>query len=182
MESQHPPSHFSPAGRLQEQTHYHDPYQQSVDSRYTDVQNQSHHSSSHQQFSFVDASMQRLSGHSQEAASVGLEPSYTSDGHSYSARDGTSTGDPNASFEQANLPTNPSVHQQEVPSSYSSFAGNYLFNILKLQVKLMWKWLINQYSKIYLYCSIYDVNLLKFCSKRNHGSWNRMSHDLIHAI
>lgn len=132
MENQHPQPHYSPAGRLPEQTHYHDPYQQSVDPRYTDVQNQSQSSSGYQQFPFVDPPMQRNSGHSQEAASVSLEAAYTSDGHSYSARD----GDPTVSFEQANLPTNPSVHSQEVPSSYSSVAGNYLFNILKLQVKL----------------------------------------------
>ena len=155
MESQHPQSHFSPAGRVQEQSHYHDQYQQSVDARYTDAQNQSHPSSTYQQFSYLDASAQRLSGHSQDAASVSLETSYTSDGHSYGARDGTGIGDPTVSFEQGNLPTNPSVHQQEVPSSYSSVTGNYLFSILKLQVKLcsstLWKWLINQLSNISLY-------------------------------
>ncbi|CAI8608757.1 unnamed protein product [Vicia faba] len=123
METQHPQSHYSHTGRLPEQTHYHDPYQQSVDPRYTDVQNQSHPSSGYQQFSFVDPAMQRNSGHSQEAASVSLEAAYTSDGHSYSARDGTSIGDPTVSFEQANFPTNPSVHPQEVPTSYSSVAG-----------------------------------------------------------
>nr|KYP49368.1 hypothetical protein KK1_028911 [Cajanus cajan] len=123
MESQHPQSHFSPAGRLQEQSHYHDQYQQHVDSHYADIQNQSHPSSSYQQFSYLDASAQRLSGHSQEAAPVSLETPYTSDGLSYSARDGTSIGDSTISFEQGNLPTNPSVHQQEVPSSYSSVAG-----------------------------------------------------------
>lgn len=143
MESQHLQSHFSPSGRLQEQSHYHDQYQQPVDSRYTEVQNQSHPPSSYQQFSFLDASVHRQSGHSQEAASVSLEASYTLDGHSYSARDKTSIGDPNVSFEQGNLPTNSSVHQQEVPSSYSSVAGNYLFSVLKLQVKLcsstLWK-------------------------------------------
>ncbi|RYR18196.1 hypothetical protein Ahy_B03g062824 isoform C [Arachis hypogaea] len=123
MESQHPQPHFSPAGRVQEQNHYHDQYQQSADSRYTDVQNQSHPSSTYQQFSYLDASAQRLSGHSQDAASISLETSYTSDGHSYGARDGTNTGDPTVPFEQGNLPTNPSVHQQEVPSSYSSVTG-----------------------------------------------------------
>ncbi|MED6180704.1 hypothetical protein PIB30_012580 [Stylosanthes scabra] len=123
MESQNPQSQFSPAGRVQEQSHYHDQYQQSVDSRYTDVQNQSHPSSTYQQFSYLDASAQRLPGHSQDAASVSLETSYTSDGHSFGARDGTNTGDPTVSFEQGNLPTNPSVHQQEVPSSYSSVPG-----------------------------------------------------------
>jgi beta-arabinofuranosyltransferase len=127
MDNQHPQPHYSPAGRLPEQTHYHDPYQQSVDPRYTDVQNHSHSSSGYQQFSFVDPSMQRNSGHSQEAPSANLEAAYTSDGHSYSTRDGTSVGDPTTSFEQANLPTFPSVHPQEVPSSYSSVAGNYLF-------------------------------------------------------
>lgn len=151
-ESQHPQSHFSPAGRMQEQSHYHDQYQLSVDSHYTDVQNQSHPSASYQQFSYLDASVQRISGHSQEPASVSLETSYTQDGHSYSARDGTDIGDLTVSFEQGNLPTNPSVHQQEVPSSYSSVAGNCLFSILKLQVKLLWKWIINQYSGICLYC------------------------------
>lgn len=151
MENQHPQSHFPPAGRLQEQSHYHDQYQQPVDSYYTDVQHQSHPSSSYQQFSYLDASVQRHSGHSQEVASVSLETPYTSDGHSYSARNGTGIGDSTVSFEQGNLPTNPSVHQQEVPSSYSSVAGNYLFGILKLQVKHLWKWIINQYFGICLY-------------------------------
>ncbi|KAK7361566.1 hypothetical protein VNO77_03636 [Canavalia gladiata] len=123
MENQHPQPHFSPAGRLQEHSHYHDQYQQSVDSRYADIQNQSHPSSSYQQFSFLDASVQRLSGHSQEAASVSLEASYASDGHSYSGRAGTSIGDSTVSFDQGNLSTNQPVHQQEVPSSYSSVAG-----------------------------------------------------------
>ncbi|CAJ1940203.1 unnamed protein product [Sphenostylis stenocarpa] len=132
MESQHPQTHFSPAGRLHEQNHYHDQYQQSVDSHYTDVQNQSHSTSSqshptssYQQFSYLDASVHRLSGHSQEAAPFSLETSYTQDGHSYSARDGTSIRDSNVSFEQGNLPTNPSVNQQEVPSSYCSVAVSF---------------------------------------------------------
>ncbi|KAG5001645.1 hypothetical protein JHK87_022717 [Glycine soja] len=127
-ESQHPQSHFSPAGRMQEQSHYHDQYQLSVDSHYTDVQNQTHPSASYQQFSYLDASVQRISGHSQEPASASLEASYNQDGHSCSARNGTGIGDSTVSFEQGNLPTNPSVHQQEVPSSYSSVAGNCLFN------------------------------------------------------
>ncbi|KAL2618562.1 hypothetical protein AAZV13_08G253200 [Glycine max] len=122
-ESQHPQSHFSPAGRMQEQSHYHDQYQLSVDSHYTDVQNQTHPSASYQQFSYLDASVQRISGHSQEPASASLEASYNQDGHSCSARNGTGIGDSTVSFEQGNLPTNPSVHQQEVPSSYSSVAG-----------------------------------------------------------
>lgn len=84
---------------------------------------QPHPPSGYQQFSFVDPAMQRNSGHSQEAASVSLEAAYTSDGHSYSARDATSIGDPTVSFEHANFPTNPSVHPQEVPTSYSSVAG-----------------------------------------------------------
>ncbi|BAT74724.1 hypothetical protein VIGAN_01245500 [Vigna angularis var. angularis] len=123
MESQHPQTHFSPAGRLHEQNHYHDQYQQSVDSHYTDVQNQSHSTSSYQQFSYLDTSAQRLSGHSQDAVPVSLETSYAQDGHSYSARDGTSIRDSNVSFEQGSMQANPSVHQQEVPSSYSSVAG-----------------------------------------------------------
>ncbi|KAK8470815.1 hypothetical protein PHAVU_003G065200 [Phaseolus vulgaris] len=120
LESQHPQTHFSPAGRLHEQNQFHDQYQQSVDPHYTDVQNQSH--PTYQQFSYLDTSVQRHSGHSQDGVPVSLETSYAQDGHSYSARDGTSIRDSNVSFEQGNLPTNPSVHQQEVPSSYSSVA------------------------------------------------------------
>lgn len=152
MESQHPQSQFPPAGRLQEQSHFHDQYQQSVDSRHTDLQNQSHPLSSYSQFSVSDASMQRLPGHQQEAASVSSETSYTPDGHlSYNARDGTATGDPTVAFQhQGTVPTNPSVHQQEVPSSYNSVTGNYLFGMLNLLVKrcsrILWKWLINEYS------------------------------------
>ncbi|XP_019439224.1 PREDICTED: transcription elongation regulator 1-like isoform X2 [Lupinus angustifolius] len=126
MESQHPNSHFSPAGRLQEQSHYHDQYQQSVDPRYAEIQNQPHPPSSYQQFSYMDASAHRLSGHSQEAAPVSLESSYASDGHSYGARDRASIGDPNVSFKHGNPPSNSSFHQQEVPSSYSSVAGNQI--------------------------------------------------------
>ncbi|XP_054808750.1 uncharacterized protein LOC129310871 [Prosopis cineraria] len=122
---QHPQSQFSPAGRSQEQSHYHDQYQQPVDSRYPDIQNQSHPSSSYPQFSSSDASMQRLPGHQEEHASVSSEAPYASDSHlSYSARDGTTTGDPTVAYQhQGNLPTNPLVHQQEVPSSYSSVTG-----------------------------------------------------------
>ncbi|KAI9074126.1 hypothetical protein K1719_043897 [Acacia pycnantha] len=127
MESQHqhPQPQFSPAGRSQEQSHYHDQYQQPVDSRYPDVQNQSHPSSSYPQFSSSDPSMQRLPGH-QEHASVSSEAPYASDGHlSYNTRDGTTTGDPTVAYQHlGNLPSNPSVHQQEVPSSYSSVTGN----------------------------------------------------------
>ncbi|XP_028783962.1 transcription elongation regulator 1 [Neltuma alba] len=129
MESQHQhsQSQFSPAGRSQEQSHYHDQYQQPVDSRYPDIQNHSHPSSGYPQFSSSDASMQRrLPGHQEEHASVSSEAPYASDGHlSYNSRDGTTTGDPTVAFQhQGNLPTNTSVHQQEVPSSYSSVAGN----------------------------------------------------------
>lgn len=138
MESQYPQSQFSPAGRLQDQSHYHDQYQQSVEPRYPDIQSQSHPSSNYPQFSVSDASMQRLPGPQPEAASVSSETSYAADGHlSYSARDGTATGDPTVAFQhQGSLPTNPSVHQQEVPSSYSSVTGNYLLGILNLLVKL----------------------------------------------
>ncbi|KAI4314388.1 hypothetical protein L6164_027302 [Bauhinia variegata] len=125
MESQQSQSQFAPAGKPQEQNHYYDQYQQSVDSRYPDFQNQSHPSSSYQQFAIPDASLQQFQGHPQELASVSSETSYTSDGHlHYGTRDGTTAGDPTVAFQrQGNLPTNQSVHQQEVPSSYSSVTG-----------------------------------------------------------
>ncbi|KAL5070467.1 hypothetical protein RYX36_021354 [Vicia faba] len=113
METQHPESQYSHTRRLLEQTHYHDTYHQSVDPRYSDVQNQSHPSSGYQQFSFVDPNMQRNSGHSHEVASVNLEEANTSDRHSYSARDRTNIGDQTVLFEQENFPTNPSVHPHE---------------------------------------------------------------------
>ncbi|KAI9111642.1 hypothetical protein K1719_017332 [Acacia pycnantha] len=73
----------------------------------------------------INPSMQRLPGH-QEHASVSSEAPYASDGHlSYNTRDGTTTGDPTVAYQHlGNLPSNPSVHQQEVPSSYSSVTGN----------------------------------------------------------
>lgn len=63
-----------------------------------------------------------------ETASVSLEAAYTSDRHSYSARDRASIGDSIVSFERANFPTNPSFHLQEVPTSYSSVTGKKAAN------------------------------------------------------
>ncbi|KAI4328168.1 hypothetical protein L6164_020546 [Bauhinia variegata] len=119
MESQHSQSQFAPAGNPQEQNHYYDQYQHSAESHYPDFQNQSHPSSSYQQFPVPDASQQQqFQGHPQEVAS------FSSDGHlPYTTRDGTTTGDTTVALYQGNFPTNPSVHQQEVPSSYSSVTG-----------------------------------------------------------
>ncbi|KAF3944800.1 hypothetical protein CMV_028767 [Castanea mollissima] len=100
MENQHSQSQFTPAGRIEDQSHYYDQYPQSVDSHYSDIQNQSHPASSYQQFPVSDAHLP------------------------YNVRDGTLAGDSSAMFhQQGNMPASSSVHQQEVPSSYSSITG-----------------------------------------------------------
>ncbi|KAL4638946.1 hypothetical protein ACB092_03G182700 [Castanea dentata] len=100
MENQHSQSQFTPAGRIEDQSHYYDQYPQSVDSHYSDIQNQSHLASSYQQFPVSDAHLP------------------------YNVRDGTLAGDSSAMFhQQGNMPASSSVHQQEVPSSYSSITG-----------------------------------------------------------
>ena len=127
MQDQLVQSQITPAGRPEEQNRFHDPYSQAVDSHYMDAQ-QSLSTSSYQQFPVPAASLQRPpTTYPNETLSNCSGPSsYIPDGHlPYYVRDGTSALDPNGGFlHQESLPTISSVHQQEVPSSYSSVSGN----------------------------------------------------------
>lgn len=127
MENQHSQSQFTPAGRIEDQSHYYDQYPQSVDSHYSDIQNQSHPASSYQQFPVSGVPLLWPSVlHTQENAFSSEPFSHVPDAHlPYSVRDGTLAGDSSAMFhQQGNMPASSSVHQQEVPSSYSSITGN----------------------------------------------------------
>ncbi|EXB82534.1 UDP-galactose:fucoside alpha-3-galactosyltransferase [Morus notabilis] len=123
MENQHPESQFAPAGRVEEQSPYHDQYPHSADAHYTEIQ----HQSNYQQVPVSAASLHRLPAtHPSEVPPVSSNASsYGPEGHLHTVRDGTSAADSNAMIQsQGNLHKSPSVHQQEVPSSYSSVTGN----------------------------------------------------------
>ena len=137
MENQHSQSQFTPVGRLEDQSHYYDQYPQSVDAHYPDVQHQSLPGSSYQQFPVSGAPLHRPSVvHTQETASISSEPSsHVPDAHlPYNVRDGTLAGDSSALFHHQG-PSSSSVHQQEVPSSYSSITGNNSLSILSFACK-----------------------------------------------
>lgn len=134
MENQHPESQFAPAGRVEEQSHYHDQYPHSADAHYTEIQ----HQSSYQQVPVSAASLHRPPAtHPLEVPPASSNASsYGPEGHLHTFRDGTSAADSNAMIQsQGNLHKSPSVHQQEVPSSYSSVTGNNSHGILNLYVK-----------------------------------------------
>ena len=129
MENQH--TQFTPVGRLEDQSHYYDQYPQSVD-HYPDIQDQSLPPSSYQQFPVSGTPLHRPSVvQPQETSSVCSEPSsFVPDAHlTYNVRDGTFVGDSSALFHQGNMLASSSVHQQEVPSSYSSVTGNNSLSI-----------------------------------------------------
>ncbi|OWM76108.1 hypothetical protein CDL15_Pgr009754 [Punica granatum] len=93
------------------QAHYQNQYPQAVES---------------QEYAFSAVPPNGQPVHLQENPSIGSRPaSYLPDGRmSYSAKDGPLSGDPSAVFHpQEHLPASQSVHQQEVPSSYSSVSG-----------------------------------------------------------
>ncbi|XP_022776156.1 uncharacterized protein LOC111317905 isoform X3 [Durio zibethinus] len=126
MQDQPMQSQITLAGRPEEQNHFHDPYSQAVDSHYMDSQ-QSLPASSYNKFPVTSASPHRPpTTYPNETLSNSSGPSsYTPDGClPYHVRDGTAALDPNNGFlHQETLPTSSSVHQQEVPSSYSSVSG-----------------------------------------------------------
>ncbi|KAJ8569751.1 hypothetical protein K7X08_006328 [Anisodus acutangulus] len=120
---QHQHSQFTHDSRPEQQSHYYEQYTQSADQHLQDMQQPPVLLSSNQHAMTPVAPPQRSSFvHSQE-------PSFFSSaqypyGLPYTARDGNFTGDSVASFaQQGNSSINPLVHQQEVPSSYSSIAG-----------------------------------------------------------
>ncbi|PON99043.1 PNN-interacting serine/arginine-rich protein [Trema orientale] len=125
MENQHQQSQFTPVGRPEEQGHYHDQYPQSVEPHYGEIQHQSIPASNYQQVPVSAAPHRPPVVHPSEVPSVSSDSSYVPEGHLHTVRDGTPAADSNAMFQhQGNLPISPSVHQQEVPSSYSSVTGN----------------------------------------------------------
>ncbi|XP_050131699.1 chromatin-remodeling ATPase INO80-like isoform X3 [Malus sylvestris] len=123
METQHQQVQFPPAGGLEEQSHYQEQYPHNGDPHYSGSHHQSFSASSYQQVPDSGAPTHYPPGiHSQETSSIGSELS--SYAH-HAVRDGTPAGDSNALFHrQGILSTSPSVHQQEVPYSYSSVTGN----------------------------------------------------------
>lgn len=116
-ENQHQQLQFPPAGRVEEQSHYHDQYPQNVDSHYSGTQHQSLSASSYQQVPVSGTPTHQPPG---------IRPQETSSSYAHHAvRDGMPAVDTNSVFHrQGNLSASPSVHQQEVPSSYSSVTGN----------------------------------------------------------
>lgn len=142
MENQHSQSQFTPVGRLEDQNQYYDQYPQPADAHYPDIQDQSRPATSYQQFPVSGAPLHRQSVVHPQETSISSEPSsYVPDAHlHYNVRDGALAGDSSAVFHhQGNILTSSSVHQQEVPSSYSSVTGNNSLGILSLHVKLVLK-------------------------------------------
>ncbi|XP_038693858.1 stress response protein NST1-like isoform X2 [Tripterygium wilfordii] len=121
-DDQHPHSQFTPIGRHEEQGRFHEHHPQAVNYPYQDIQQQSILPSNHQQFSVPSAHHRPPMVYMQETSSMNSgASSYPPNGHlPYTAKDGTS----HAAFShQDSFQTSSSVHQQEVPSSYSSVAG-----------------------------------------------------------
>ncbi|XP_059657846.1 nucleolar protein NET1 isoform X2 [Cornus florida] len=126
-DTHHPQSQFTPNGRPEELSHYHDQYPQNVDVHYADAPQPSHLASSYQQYPAPAAPPHRPPDfHVHESASISTgQSSYVPDGHfHFTSRDGTLARDSNAVYRHQEFgPTSPLVHQQEVPSSYSSVTG-----------------------------------------------------------
>ncbi|KAL6983755.1 hypothetical protein U1Q18_017131 [Sarracenia purpurea var. burkii] len=124
---QHSPTQFTPVDRLDEQSHYRDPYPQTADGHYPDVLQPSLPAPGYQQYPTPAAPSHRLPVvHPQESAPIssGQSP-FVSDMHlAYTARDGILAVHSNAFFPRGeSSPSSSSVHLQEVPSSYSSVTG-----------------------------------------------------------
>ncbi|XP_010023471.2 uncharacterized protein LOC104414142 [Eucalyptus grandis] len=125
-ENQHSQLQYAPPGRMDEQGHYHIPYPSALDSHYTENHQQPLSGHGHQQHSLSNTPPRGQPLYAQEITPVSSGPSaYLPDGSSpFPARDGGVTGHANSVLrQQDSLPTNVSVHQQEVPSSYSSVSG-----------------------------------------------------------
>ncbi|KAF9607075.1 hypothetical protein IFM89_031076 [Coptis chinensis] len=127
-DSQHQQSQSTQIGRPEEHNHdFHGQYQQTVDPHYANIQQQPLPASSHQQF--MGDPYMVPANHQQESLSFSSGPSlyYPSDLQvSYTSRDGALAPDPSPYLHQANILTNSSIYQQEVPYSYSSAPGNAL--------------------------------------------------------
>lgn len=111
-----------------ENQHIQSQYPQPADFHYADTQQQSIPVSSYQQFPVPAAQPhQPPMAYQQENLAISSgSSSYGPDVHiPYSGRDGASAGEANVGFpHQESSRSSPSVHQQEVSSSYSSVTGN----------------------------------------------------------
>ncbi|KAI5572835.1 hypothetical protein BDE02_10G039600 [Populus trichocarpa] len=112
-DDQHPQSQFTPVGRSEEQSWYYDQYPQTVDTHYQGLQQHPFPATGYQQFPVSGTPLhQPPVAYPQENASFNMgQSSYVSD------RPLPNTGGAASSI------ASPSVHQQEVPSSYSSVTG-----------------------------------------------------------
>lgn len=122
-----------PANRPEEMN-YQDQYSQNFDPSYPEFQQHSlPPTSTYQQYSSAVAPPLRMTtNHLQDPST--FSSGYASDGHfSYAARDGNLRDSAAAYPHQETAPTSLSVHQQEVPSSYSSVAGNELTDVFDLE-------------------------------------------------
>jgi len=129
MENQHPQSQFTPMARQGELSHYSNQYSQPVESHYQDVQHTSVPTSVFQNYQPPVAPLGRPPmAHQHEPKPLS---SYGPDGHfSFVAEDGAPGGDIGAAFRHHQGPSSSAVHQQEVPSSYSSASGNDSFRVM----------------------------------------------------
>ncbi|KAH6828035.1 Nucleotide-diphospho-sugar transferase family protein [Perilla frutescens var. hirtella] len=127
-DNQHTLSQFVPAGRQEEQNHFHGQYPQSMDPQFLDGHTSSTPASNYHQFPVAMGQLNRTGvGQFQESQYMSSgQSSYAADVHaSFAARDGGVAGDSIQPFlPQEKSPISPLVHQQEVPSSYSSVTGN----------------------------------------------------------
>ncbi|KAL3819277.1 hypothetical protein ACJIZ3_005182 [Penstemon smallii] len=125
-DNQHTQSQFIPVDRPEDQNHRNQ-YSQSTDPQYNDVHIPLAPSSSYQQYPVGMGSHSSGLGQLQDSHYISSRQfSYAADMHvPYAARDGSWAGDSTAPFpQQEKSSITPLVHQQEVPSSYSSVAGN----------------------------------------------------------
>ncbi|XP_057774493.1 uncharacterized protein LOC130993580 isoform X2 [Salvia miltiorrhiza] len=127
-DNQHTPSHFVPAGRIEDQNHFHEQYPQSMDPQFLDGHAPVAPASNYHQFPAAMGSSNRTGvGQLQDSQYMSSgQSSYGADVHApFAARDGGIAGDSIPPFPpQEKSSISPLVHQQEVPSSYSSVAGN----------------------------------------------------------
>ncbi|CAI9785140.1 unnamed protein product [Fraxinus pennsylvanica] len=124
-ENQLPQSQVTPLGRPEQQNKFHDQYSPSVDTQFIDGLQPLASASSYLHYPVGTAPPHRIPlGQSQEPSFISSgQSSYAMDLHlpPYTARDGNLSGDTMPFTQQASISS--LVHQQEVPSSYSSVAG-----------------------------------------------------------
>lgn len=127
-DNQYPQSQYTSFGRIEENQY------SMANPQYSDGQHFPVAASSYQPY---QASVAPPYQSSESSFSSGYVP----DGHlPFNGRNGSLVGEPNAALpHQESSPSSVSVHQQEVPSSYSSVTGNNLIDILNLSANLVHK-------------------------------------------